>query len=194
MSNIIHDALVTIILADYAAPDATGKFNALGGGISLIGEVLPGQSAPFAVVVEVAVPEKYVGKQYALTIELHDITLGNLVQVPNEVGGVQPLRAQQLVTVSPFALPPGTAKPQDLMLEHRMVMNFVNGLPLERGHSFEVRVQIDGDKRKGWHRRFYSIAPGPGVVFGGQPDGPADIPGVGDFTVPDDEAPEGVDK
>lgn len=180
--TLIHDAAVHILLADYIATDAAGKLNLIGGGITFLGDQGNGVSAPFSVAAQVSVPEKYVGQRYALTLELHDITVGSVVTMPTPPSGApEALRAQQVVTVAPVILPPHLAKPDDIMVTHTMAMQFSNGLPLPVGHSYEFRVQIDGDHRKDWFVRFHRPSAN-GVIIGG-PAGPSNIPGVADYVV-----------
>lgn len=186
--TLLTDAQVQFILADFANTDGAGKLNVLGGGIAFIGIQDGGATAPFALAVEVRVPAKYAGTSYALTVELHDATIGQLVGLPGPDGTLQALRAQQVVTVQSVQLPPQFAVPPDTMQNHTMVMNFPGGLPLAAGHSFEWRVQIDGQTRH-WFHRFHVLGPNPGVVFGG-PTGPATIPGIADYVIPDDSTQE----
>ena len=179
--SLLTDAQVNILLADFANVDAGGKLNVIGGNISYIGQnPQSGLSSAFAVVVSVTVPAKYVGSSYALTVELHDVTVGQIFALPGPDGKLQALRAQQAVTIPPIQFPPGSAVPDDAMQYNNMIMAF-EGLPLPSGHSFEFRVQIDGQTRH-WFKRFHVLAPAPGVVFGG-PAGSPVIPGVGEYVV-----------
>lgn len=190
MSALAHEAQVTLVIADFANADVAGKINVVGGGVAFLGRQAPNHSAAFTLAVSVAVPEKHAGKQYALSIELHDITTGELVKVPSDNGGLEPLRAQQAVTVAPIVLDPNVVKPDDVMVSHNVILNFTAGIPLPEGHSFEWRVQIDMEHRKHWFARMHFLAPAPGLVFGG-PAGPANIPGVAEYVVDQDaEEPE----
>lgn len=182
--TLISDAQVQILLADYLSLDAANKLNMIGGGLSYIGGQGGGQpSSPFAVSVTVTVPAaRYVGTTYALNVELHDVTVGRLLMVPTESGQMTPLRAQQAVTVPPTQVAPGMAVPADALQGHQMVMQFAGGLPLDPGHSYEWRVEIDGQKRRDWFFRFHVLAPAAGPVFGG-PANPSAIPGFGEYTV-----------
>lgn len=180
--SLFTEAQVQFILADYAAVDATGKLNVIGGGVSFVGSAGQGQpTAPFTVAVTALVPAKYVNQTYVLTVELHDVTIGKTVMIPTDGGQQQALRAQQAVTVSPVHVPPGMAVPADAMQGTTIVMQFSNGLPLTPSHSYEWKVQIDGQHREGWWHRFHVLGPAPGPVFGG-PAGPTTIPGVGQYT------------
>jgi len=178
--SVSDDAQVQILLADYASLDAANKLNVIGGDIAFVGLLENGMSTPFTVVVSVSVPGSYVNSSYALTVELHDITVGQVLLVPGPDGEPQAVRAQQMVAVSPLQLPPGFAVPTDARHTHTMVMTF-GGIPLPAGHSFEVRAQIDGQSQD-WFRRFHVLSSTPGVVFGG-PANPSTIPGIGEYVV-----------
>lgn len=180
--SIPTEAQIQIILADYAAADVAGKLNVIGGGLNFIGSGGAGTpSTPFTAVVLCWVPGKYAGQTFAFTVELHDVTIGQIVQLPSpQVGQFQPVRAQQAVTITPVQVAPGLAVPQDSLQAHNMVIQFANGLPLEPGHSYEWRVQIDGQHRPNWWYRFHVLGAAPGPVFGG-PAGPSTIPGVAPF-------------
>lgn len=179
--SLFTDAQVTILVADYAGADAAGKLNIVGGNVRFLGSQGNGASAPFCLAVQVDVPARHAGTDYALTIEIFDVTLGRPISLPGENGQLQPLRAQQVVSVEPVTVPPGFVRPDDAFISTNVVMNFANGLPLPVGHSFEARVQIDGQSRH-WFYRFHLLAPQSGMVFGG-PMNPPTIPGVGEYSV-----------
>lgn len=185
--SISNDAQVTILLADFANVDGQGKINAVGAGITnfMMG---PGAQAtsPFAVVVVIMIEPKHVGSDYAFSLELHDITRGHIAKVGGGPGGqMQPLRAQQSITVEPFQVQAPFAKPDHARAQNIIAMNFPTGLPLQPG-TYEWKVSIDTQTRQQWRYRFHVLGPAPGIVFGG-PDNPPDIPGVGTYTV---EPPE----
>lgn len=184
--SIFTDAQVTILLADYAGADVSGKLNIVGGNVRFLGSQGTGASAPFCLAVQVDVPAKHAGTDYALAIEIVDVTVGRPVSLPGPDGQLQPLRAQQVVSVEPVQVPPGFTRPDDAYISANVVMNFANGLPLTPGHSFEAKVQIDGQSRH-WFYRFHLLAPQSGMVFGG-PMNPSTIPGVGEYTVEPPEA------
>lgn len=188
--TIFQDAQVNFVLADFANIDGVGKLNIIGGGISFIGSQGPqGPTSPFTVVASVLVPSKYVNQQYALTVELHDVTTGKVVTLPiGPAGQMQALRAQQVVNVAPVQVDQGMAVPDDVMVQQSVVMSFESGLPLPAGHSYEWKVQIDGQHRPGWWHRFHVLAPAPPPVFGGPVGGSPVIPGVGQYVVDEPEA------
>lgn len=185
--TVFRDAQVTILLADYAGQDAGGKLNVIGGNIRFLGQIAEGVSTPFCLVVQVDVPARHAGQEYALTVEIHDVTTGRPVSLPGPSGQLEPLRAQQVVTVEPLQLAPGLHRPTDAFVSTNMVMQFSNGLPLQAGHSFEAKVQIDGQTRN-WFYRFHTLRQQPGVVFGG-PMNPPDIEGIGQYVVDPPEEP-----
>jgi hypothetical protein len=175
--TIFVDAHVTIIVADYANTDPIGKLNVLGAGISMFAPVADGVWPPMTVAVVVDVPAKYVDQEYALSVELRDLTHGKALQVPTAEGRLGPLRVQQVVTIPPVQVPPQFKRPTEAMVQHVMVMGFPGGLPLTPGVTYEWRSQIDGQDVKHGRRRFHALAPAAGVILGG-PEGPSTIPGV----------------
>ncbi len=180
MSEISEAALVNLLLADYAATDAVGKLNVIGAGIAFVGEQPGGASAPFYVVVSISVPAKFAGTDFVLSIDLWNATTGGPVNVPSDdQGGLQPLRAQQVVTLPIVQAHPGFKTPPDCRATTTVAMGFPNGLPLPAGNTYDFRVQIDGQLMQN-SIRFHRLAPDPGPIFGG-PSGPATIPGVGPF-------------
>lgn len=185
--SILSDSRVQIILADYVSTDPLGKLNVLGGNVTIVG-AQEGQTATLGLAVIVSVPEKYVGQTFALSAELFDVTDGLIVQVPAPDGTLQALRAQQAVTVPQIQLPPGLAKPEGVFQTHILSMNFLNGLPVTSGHTYEWRAQIDGQSHD-WFHRFHVLAPPPGVILGG-PANPPVIPGVGSYVVPQPTPPD----
>lgn len=59
MSEVSTDATARLLIADYAAVDAAGKLNIIGGGVSVLGYVQQaGSTSPFALVVSISVPPK----------------------------------------------------------------------------------------------------------------------------------------
>lgn len=172
------DARVHFILADYASIDAAGKLNVIGGGVQFIGSRGPGQSsARFTTVAVVHVPAHYANATYAFSLQLQDLSSGYPVMIPTGSGQLQPVRAQQAITVPAVHVPPGKAVPVDVLQSHTTVLEFDNGLPLPEGHSFEWQVEINGHSDPAWSHRFHVLGDAPGPVFGG-PNGPTSIPGV----------------
>lgn len=165
MSEIAEDATVRLLIADYAATDAAGKLNVIGGGVSSIGYVAQtGLTAAFAVVMSVAVPSKHLNAECSVELVLEDST-GAPVSLPGPAGQSQLLRIGQAIQFGePKALPgiPRLALP----LRHQWVVAFSNGLPLPVGQLYVWRVKIDHDTRDIWTETFYVPGPVPGPVLG----------------------------
>ena len=194
--SLFSDAQVTFLLCDYAANDAAGKLNVIGAGVTFLNLVAgPGTpTPPFTLVAQVNVPASHADKQYALTVELFDVTRGQIVNMPaDDPGQLQALRAQQVVTVGRPMLPPGLQQPDNPMMGNTMMMAFPQGLPLQENTAYEWRVQIDGQTRH-WFYRFHVLGPQPGVIIGG-PANPSRIPGIGEYVVdrPSAEEPPATD-
>lgn len=176
--SLESEARVQFVLADYASVDVAGKLNVIGGGITFIGSQGAGQpSSPFTLAVTVAVPGAYASQTYVVAVELQDLTTGTVVQLPTQAGGMEPIRAQQAVTVPHPTVAPGMAVPPDAMQEHKLILQFSDGLPLSPGRSYEWQVRINEKSDKAWGQRFHVLGQAPGPVFGG-PNGPSSIPGV----------------
>lgn len=173
----IHgDALVRVLLSDFANTDAAGKLNLIGGGISMMGFGPEGLTVPFSVCVITNVPAKYAGEQYALSVELYDETRKQVVKAPGQTGQQEAMRVQQMVDVDHIQLGPGVRMPNDAQSQNIMIMNFPSGMPLLPG-TYDWRAQIEGQTRAGWFARFHVLEPAPGPIFGG-PAGSSDIGGV----------------
>jgi len=176
--SIFTDAEVVVLLADYIGIDGGGKINALGLGFALAGLQPHGLTAPQHVVVMIDVPPKYAGQQFALSLELRDETAGQPVMVATDPSGqLQPLRIQQVAQVRPPQVPGLYLPPDAVWCRIQVPVAFQDGLPVQPGHEYLWRVQIDGQTRAGWGARFFVPGPPPPPVFGG-PLGPADIPNI----------------
>lgn len=189
--TLLTDAQVAITLADFANADAQGKINVVGAGIRLLGfDPNTGACPPFFLMVNIALPDRYGGTSFALTIELRDVTTGQHFQLPGPTGALEPLRAQQVVPVPHLQVPAQFGQPDDAVVSMNVIMGFPNGLPLQPGHGFEWRIEIDGQSRH-WTYKFHILGPAPGPVFGG-PVGSPNIPGVGQYVVdpPEDQSEE----
>jgi len=175
---IYDDASVTVFVADHIATDAAQKLTALGAGFLFAG-VNPqtGLSAPQHVAVLIDVPAKYVGQQFALSLELRDETVGQLVQVATPpTGQLDALRVQQIVPVNPLQVV-GAVLPDGTPIRSQVTMGFPTGVPLMVGHRYAWQVEIDGQHRSGWKAVFSVLGLPPGPVFGGLA-GPAAIPNI----------------
>jgi hypothetical protein len=171
VSRVSDAAIVRLFLADYASAEA-GKLNMIGGGLGLIGNASQvsdgaplGFTAPFVVVVSVAVPPELYGAECAVEVALED-SMGAPVSLPGPIGESQVMRVAQNVTFSE-ALFPGTPVPK-MTLRARMqwLLTFNAGLPLSIGQRYVWRIRIDGDTRDEWTEEFFVPGPAAGPVFG----------------------------
>jgi hypothetical protein len=146
MSDISDSARVSLIVADFANVDGSGKLNIIGGGVAITGQdPRTGGSAPFSVVVLSQVDPKFQGQEYALELGLYSAEDGE-VFVPSGPIEQPPVRVAQMVTVEPVRAPKGTYLPAGVVWPGaQMVVNFQTGLPLPLGKPFEWRVSIDGN-------------------------------------------------
>ena len=185
--SIQNDAHVVVLLADYVGIDAAGKINALGAGFGIAPLQPTGLTAPMHVIVIVDVPAKHSGQQYVLSLELRDETTGQAVTIPAAPSGaLEPLRIQQVVTVltpqiAGLHLPAGSIPSRT-----QLPVAFQDGLPLQAGHTYLWKVQIDQQGRPSWVARFHVPGTPPNPVFGG-PAGPASIPNIQPPALPLDE-------
>jgi hypothetical protein len=177
--GIFQDSQVVVLLADYIGVDAGGKINALGAGFSMLHMQPTGLSGPMYMIVMIDVHAKYAGQQYAVSIELRNETTGQPVMLAAAPAGqLEPLRIQQVLSVQSPQGPPGFFVPVGSVPSRQLLpIAFQDGLPLEAGHMYAWKVQIDGQGRPGWESRFFVPGPQPPPVIGG-PVGPADIPNV----------------
>lgn len=170
--GIFDDTDVTVVLADYASADSTGKVNMIGAAFSLAPPRGAGGSRPeqyVTVIVDVAASRA--GEQFSFCLELHDDTAGVVCSVPGE-RGPEALRVQQLLTVNP--LPAGQQWPASMWQRHIQCVGIREGMVLTDGHIYSWRVTIDGQSREHWRARFYAFGPPPPPVVGGpvQPHDP----------------------
>lgn len=185
--GIFDDASVTVFVADHIAIDAAQKITALGAGFLITGlDPQTRLTAPQHVAVLVDVPAKYVGQQFALSLELRDETIGRLVQVPTlPTGQLDALRVQQIVPVSPPQV--GAASlPEGTPMRSQVMLGFPTGVPLVAGHRYAWQVDIDGQHRPGWKAVFSVLGAPPGPIFGG-PAGPAAIPNIAPLPPPTEQ-------
>lgn len=166
-----------LILADYIGVDLGSKLNIIGAGFTLTA-IQPGTNttAPQYIAALIDFPSNTVGRQIPITLELRDETTGFAAVMPGPTGSSEALRVQQLAILQHPTIP-GVTMPETLPCRHQSVLGFPNGLPLEPGHRYAWKLEIDGTKLKGWQAHFHVLAPPPQPVFGG-PNGPSDIPAV----------------
>lgn len=173
--GIFDDAHVTILVADYVGIDGGQKANVLGAGFMATMAGPGGMTAPQYVLVMVDLPAKHAGTEFALSLELRDDSSGGAVKLVGPHGQSEALRVQMVVKGERVQPTQVVYLPPDLQVRVQHVMGFPNGIPLEAGHSFTWRLEIDGQHRKGWTCSFHVLGPAPSPVFGG-PSSPTDLP------------------
>lgn len=166
MSAIADAAAVSLEVADYAAKDASGKVNVIGGGLDLIlVQPAAGLSAPFVLIVTVSVPPQFYNEECALEIILED-ALGKVVELPGPMDNSQKMRVGQTVTFEEPKFPKANVPRHVMWPRTRVLLNFAAGLPLAVGQAYSWRVRIDGESKDTWVYRFAVPGPMPGPVLG----------------------------
>ena len=172
MSEVSEAATVRLLIADYAAVDAVGKLNLIGGGLAVIGTqgdaigASAGNTAPFGVVISIAVGPELYNTECSFEVILED-AYGKPVPLPNLEGkGVQAVRFAQNVVLEEPALPQGSRVPRrSLPARTHWVIMFAAGLPLAPDALYRWRVKIDHESYDSWTESFYVPgAPGRVVV------------------------------
>lgn len=171
--DLVDNARVTVLLADYVAVDSSGKLTAVGAAFTLTGLQPDGHTAPMHVAVLVDVPGEAVGHDFSLNIALRDED-GQPVLVPGQSGAPEPLQVAQVMRAQVPAVP-GMLVPSHVPGRVQVVLGFPQGLPLAQGRTYRWSVEIDGRSRPEWSTAFHVPAPAPGPVFGGPP-GPSSLP------------------
>lgn len=165
--SLAEDAQALLFVADYVALDASGKVNALGLAFNLCPITAQGVTPPHMLFAVVDVPRKHAGETASICLELKDRATGQTVALPGPTGAQDAVRIQQLVRFEAPSSPPGAMISDDVGCRWQGVLAFSNGLPLVPGHSYDWRLEVDGQKRKGWVASFHVLAPQPGPVIGG---------------------------
>ncbi len=174
--TISDEARAVVLLADYIGVDASSKINAVGLGFSVVLIGPNGLSAPQHVAALIDVPSRYVGEEFALSLELRGVMADTPVRVPGPTGHPDALRIQQMTRVDPVNLP-GYYVPQEMFCRVQAAIAFTNGIPLLPGRFYAWRLEIDGNHHPAWEAHFYVPGSPPPPVFGG-PAGPAGIPPI----------------
>ncbi len=151
------------MIADYAATDAAGKLNVIGGGLTIIGYQMNTTSA-FALVVWVSVPPKHYNADCAVEIVLEDSS-GTPVGLPTPTGQSQIMRIGQVVRFEEPKLPPGVPR-HEMQSRTQFVFAFPTGLPIQVGQRYAWRVKLDDHSRDDWAEEFFVPGPAPGPVLG----------------------------
>lgn len=165
MSDVSDAAVAHVMLADYAAADATQKVNMLGTNWQVTGpNPETGLTPAHTVCVFIEVPSRFAGDNVAISIALTDAT-GDPVQLPGPGGEQQVLRVAQVVAISRPAIP-NVVLPPELPSQVQLLLAFAQGLPLPGGRVYTWRLQLDGNTRPEWSATLYVAGPPPGVVVG----------------------------
>jgi len=166
MSDIAALATVALTLADYAAADAQGKLNIIGGGISGVGfDPAQGISTRFSLVAQIAIPRDRCPAELALEIALLDAT-GDVADLPGPAGP-QKMRVGQVVNIEIPSPVPGSGVPREALRGvATTILDFGNGLPLTPGAVYTWRLQIDGDETHEVLYPFGVSGPPPAPVIG----------------------------
>lgn len=177
--GIFQDARAYVLLADHIAVDGAGKINALGVGFTIVGSNPQGATSAQSVAAVIDVPARYAGEQYAISLELRDETAGHVVAIASEAGKAEALRVQQIVIANKPQLS-NVFIPDSVQCRSQVVLAFPTGLQLTHGHSYQWRLEIEGQHRPGWSADFFVAGPTPGPVLGGPTSAsPSDLPSLG---------------
>jgi hypothetical protein len=153
-------------LADYAANDATGKLNVIGGGVDAIGfNPAAGLTVGFALVVTIKVPPAHYGDECAVEIILEDDS-GEVVALPGPTPEGQKMRVGQAVRFEEPVFPGTNIARGVLPARWRSVLGFATGLPLALGQRYTWRVRIDHHSDGHWVYPFVVPGPPAGPVIG----------------------------
>ena len=164
MSEAAQSAHVRIILADYAAADDKGKLNIVGGGISIVGINPQTQSTgAFSVVAIVSFAPTFIGESPAIELQLED-EHGEIFVMPGDPS--QKLRAGVANELKPSDILGLTLPGNAVRLKSQIVMQFMNGLPLEPGHTYSWRLKVDHVTRDERTESLYVPTVAVGPTFG----------------------------
>lgn len=187
--SVFSTARCQVLLADYGNVDAAGKVNVIGGFFTLLGHnPQTKHAAPHYVIVIIEVPSALAGNEFAMQLQMRNLTRDEVVRFVSPDGRLEPLQIAQAQRVAPLVLPPGMTLPETHPIQMQTVLGIDSGVALvEAGEQFCWKVSIDGQSKPGWETRFSVPGGPPPPVLGGLA-GPADIP---DLTPPPPERPSG---
>ena len=169
MSNVSDSAIVRLLVADYASTDSEGKLNVIGGGIAVLGAHQAagqqlGLTAPFTLVVLVAVEPRLYGEECALELILEN-SAGDPVELPGPAGP-QLMRIAQNMTFEEKVMTHRGVRRGVIRSRSVVTLGFQQGLPLTSGERYLWRVKIDGNTRDDWTEEIYVGSPPASPVFG----------------------------
>ena len=156
----------SIVLADFAETDPSGKVHIIGAGWSATGP----QVGPQAVIGFIQVPAEHGAGTVSFALRLADL-LGNLVEVPGPAG-MQPMELSGQVEVQE---PEEWDRASDL--NAAFSVNVL--LPLPQGHSYTWSLEVDGKELA--TSTFYVRSQPPRTVVVPEPNGPrsGSLPSLG---------------
>lgn len=166
MSEIAENAVVNLIVADFANDDGSGKINVLGKGVAILGfDARAGVTSRFTVAVDVWLPTRFAPAEFPVELALLEAS-GDLVAMPGP-GGAQNLRIAQVVNIQRSPMTPA-ASAEHIGSGSRINFNldFSNGLPLVPNGRYIWRVQLDGDETRSWTYPLAVAGPGKGPIIG----------------------------
>lgn len=152
-----------MLLADYVAVDeASSKLSVVGGGLSVLGILNSGNTAPFGAYVSVTVPPAHYHARCQLRLALEDSSARPVLVPTLPPGAPEPLRLDRDLEFPAPKLPHGT--PADFLPTRiQLAVGFPIGLPLTPG-GYRWRISIDGESRDGWTEDFIAALPGGSLV------------------------------
>lgn len=167
MSEAAAKAVVSIALADFAVSDQSGKVNAIGEGIAVLGiDPVQGLSNRFTVIVGVWLPSSLTPIELPVELALSDSN-GSVVQFPGTPGS--PPQAIRVANIMQFGHPTAGASVdvnKHIGSRAHMIIDFGNGLPLVPNGSYSWRVELDGDHERVWSYPFAVAGPPAAPVIG----------------------------
>lgn len=172
--SLAQEIRAILLLADYAAADASGKLNILGGGWQIANLLARGMTGPQHLLAIIDVPSRYLGEEFAISLSLFDELSGTVVRIapppapgaaPQEDAEKQAMRVQQLVKAEKPDVP-GVRLPPDFPGRIQTVLGFPDGLPLPPNGQFSWRLEVDGTHLKHWRAHFITTGPPPPPVIG----------------------------
>lgn len=169
MSQVSDAARVSVLLADYALADVTGKLNAIGAFFDMTAlDANTGMTPQQTLAVIVTVPVRYAEIVFDLCVELIRFDTGGVATFPAMPGAEpQALRVVQQTMCNKPMVPAGVVVPDGARARANSVLGFSQGLQLPPGITYSWRVSIDGATRPDWETSFSIAAPLPLPVVGG---------------------------
>jgi hypothetical protein len=165
MSEVAKTARVNLLIADYAAITANGIADLLHAGVAVFyaGRVETPQfeaySTPgFSVYASIACEPKYIGEEYACSLELRDDS-GEVINMPEARNG-EKMRLSQILKVEEVQAPNLFIPKGALWPTYQFVWSFPTGMLLEPNKAYSWTVTLDGEVAASYF--FYLGIPGQG--------------------------------